>query len=497
MNKNKNFLGRLGDAIVGRIEGKGKTIPIENPIPGKKNVVVPAGRTSSPRVKDESYDLDRIRKETNIIKPEFTFDSIPILRKLYKHNEDVGSILMDLVQLTNTGHKIKFDNSVKPDLVDKMRKHISSRSKDWGSGVAGIDGMINKMIAQIWISGALSAEMVPARGLTNIDNIILLDAETIRFKLIKKTGRYHPYQMMKYFFGKEKQYIKLNSTTYKYYGLISDTDNPYGVPPFMTALSSLSTQKSMRANIDHIMNQMGLLGYLETKLDKPEQMADESDEAYKGRLKRLLEESKNNVLAGFKEGVVAGYMEDHEFTFHSTSKNLNGIPDLYNQNENQIANGLKSSSSFLGVGGGGTEQMLSIVFTKMLSQLKNVQLLLIRFLEELYTLELLMAGYSFKSLSVEFRASTITDDLKIQQGKEIKQRVLHNLWADGIIGQDSYADQMDYEKFDRKVTPPTPEGTVDKSDEEKVEKDKDKSDRKGRDKGNNQPKRKDTDPKER
>jgi len=496
MEKKENILIRLNEAI-SIIRGKRKEIKTENPIPNKKSVVIPAGRISSPRNNETSYSLDKIKKETDVIKPEFSFEAIPIIRKLYKYNEDVGSILVDLIQLTNTGHKIKFDNSVAPDLVDKMRSHIETRSNDWGSGVSGIHGIINKLIAQIWVGGALSAEIVPSRDFMNVDNIIIIDPETIRFKLNKKDGRYNPYQLLKYFFGFDKQYIKLNTNTYKYYGLIGDTDNPYGVPPFMTALKSLSTQKAMRDNIDHIMNQMGLLGYLEVLAEKPEQQADESDETYKSRLTSFLTDTKNNVLHGFKQGVVAGYEGDHTFTFHSTTKNLNGIPELFNQNENQIANGLKSSSTFLGVSGGGTEQMLSIVFTKMLSQLKNVQLILATFLEELYKLELLMAGYNFKNLKVEFKASTITDDLKIQQGREIKQRVLHNLWVDGIIGQEVYADSMDYQKPDRVVVPPEPNSNTDSSGKKKKEDDKDTSDRKGRDKKKNQPKRKDTETKKR
>jgi len=505
MKKRKNILHIVGDSFNNLYYGpaitsnrkKQKEVKVPSVIP-KKTITVPSGRISQPRPQDTGYGISALRKESNMVKPEFNFESIGTLRKLYKHNEDVGSVLMDLVQLTNTGHKIKFDQSVKPDMVDKMRKHLRERSKDWGSGTAGVHGIINKMIAQIWISGALSAEMVPARGLTHIDNVVLVDAETIRFKLRKKDGRYEAYQLLKYFTGFSKQYIKLNPNTYKYYGLISDTDTPYGVPPFMTALKGIGTQDMMKKNIDHILNQMGLLGYLEVNVEKPDQGGDESVPIYTKRLNKLLDETKENVQQGFLDGVVVGFKEDHEFNFQATTKNLNGVPDLFNQNENQIANGLKTSGTFLGLSGSGTEQMLSIVFTKMLSQLKNVQLLLSAFLEELYRLELVMAGYDFKSLSVNWNPSTITDDLKIQQATEIKQRIAHNLWIDGIIGQEAYADRMGEEKADRVVEPPPPAGyDTDSVKKEKKEGDKDKSDRKGRDKKKTQPKRKDTDTKKR
>lgn len=505
MAKDKNIFQRIGDGVEafrksysGTVANRRKTIKIPNPIPEKKSVTIPSGRSSSIQPQQDSYGIDALRSEIQMIKPDFAFDSIPVLRKLYKYNEDVGSVLIDLIQLTNTGHKVEFDNSVNPDLVDTMRKHLAERSKDWGSGVAGIDGIINRLVAQIWIGGALSAEMVPSRGVKSIENIIMLDPETIRFKATPKNGKYQPYQMLSYFAGFKKNFVKLNTTTYKYISLLGDTDNPYGVPPFMTAMKGIKTQGKMRANIDHIMDQMGLLGYLNVLLDKPDQNADEPDEAYESRLHKLLDGTKTNLMSGFKDGIVSGFKEDHEFEFNATTKNLQGVPDLFNQNENQIANGLKTSGTFLGLSGSGTEQMLSIVFTKMLSQLKNVQIIVSSFLRELYTLELLMAGYNFKSLHITFNPSTITDDLKIQQGREIKQRVLHNLWVDGIIGQDTYADKMGEEKYDRVVEPPPPGGyDAEDSKKQDVEKRKDESDRKSRDKKKTQPKRKDTSTKKR
>lgn len=44
------------------------------------------------------------------------------------------------------------------------------------------------------------------------------------------------------FFVKQQDYIKLNPETYFYVGMFNDTDEPYGVPPFMPALDSLKGQ---------------------------------------------------------------------------------------------------------------------------------------------------------------------------------------------------------------------------------------------------------------
>lgn len=476
-----------------RVAAKKKVVTTTDPVTS-----IPAGRVSKPHDTQGTGNLLHMGNNFNIVNPDFTLESIPLIRSLYKTNEDLGGVLFDLIQLTNTGHEIKFDQSLSGKAANAMRDHIKEKSKKWGYGTAGIDGLVNKMIAQIWIGGALSFESVPDNRLTGIKSLPLINPETIRFK-IKKSGDYEPYQKVKNAITFKQQYIKLNTNTYTYYSLYGDEDTPYGVPPFLTALSSLSTQKDMKKNINHILKQLGLLGYLEAKLAKPQQRADESETKYGERLVALLTEAKNNLTQGFLDGIVVGFDEDHEFEFNSTTKNLAGVKEVFDLNENQVANGLKTTGAFLGLDGRGGEGQLGIVFTKMLSQLKNVQDILSEALAKVYELELKLAGFDFKGLEVSFYPSTIADELKLWQGKEIKQRVLHNLWVDGIIGPDQYAYNMQYKKPFRKVTPPEPGGTDGSSAKKKEdrEKDKDKSDRKVRDKNNPQPKRRDTDTKSR
>lgn len=466
----------------------------------KTNVTVPAGRVSSPGQVFDDGLLTNMKGNLKIIKPDFLFDSIPLIRKLYKVNEDLGLALFDLIQLTNTGHTIKFSQNINPEMVNKMRAHLKKVSVNWHTGAAGIDGLINKWIAQIYIGGALSTEWVVNKRLTGIQKNVLVNPETIRFG-IKDDGTYKPYQKTSFLKGVFKEYIPLNENTYQYIALLNDEDTPYGVPPFLTALNSIGVQKSMKDNLAHIMDQMGLLGYLETKIDKPEQMENESQPAYYQRLKSLLSETKTNMIRGFKEGIVVGYQEDHEFNFHATTKNLAGVSDIFSMNENQIANGLKTSPSFLGVKSGSSESFLSIVFTKNLSQLKNVQQVLEQALQKGYELELMLAGFDYgDNIKVEFKPSTITDDLKTWQAKEIKQRVLRGMWIDRIISSEQYAEDMGYVKPHKVVEPPEPGSTNDASGQKKKEDreaDKDKSDRKSRDKNKTQPKRKDTDTKPR
>ncbi len=127
-------------------------------------------------------------------------------------------------------------------------------------------------------------------------------------------------------------------------------------------------------------------------------------------------------------------------------------------------------------------------------------------LEFLYSLELLLAGYSCKGVTVKFNSSTVTDEVKIQQAIEYKIRNLVTLYLAGTISLKDFANELGYVKPDQnklrvpiealasgsKVSTPSED-----EDKKKRKADKNKSGRKVRDKKNPSPKRKDTSTKER
>lgn len=466
-----------------------RTQPVNNEpiqIDKKKHVVTP-GRSSRPTFTGDSY-VD-LKGKTTFINPGFIADYIPVIRKLSWINPDLGVAVHDMVQLTNTGHRIKFDPEESPDQQKKMRMHLKTKRREWGDGVAHMTGLINKMITQIWISGALSVEWVVENDLSGIKHVALVNPETIRFRWDKSKLRFFPYQKQDQNTGSRlgEKYVKLNTNTYKYFGLNGDTDIPYGIPPYLTALNAIATQGEMDKNIRFIMRQIGLLGFAQLLMEKPGQNNGETDDQYKARLEQLLSQSKDNILDGIKEGVVVGYNEDHEFDFKSTTKNLSGVSDIYNMNEVQVANGLKMASEFIGTGGSGSETGINIIFTKMLSQLQNVQKIVAANLKHGYLLELRLAGFNVKNIEVEFETSTITDDLKFQQAQEYKIRNIYNKYKAGVIGMQQMADELGYDKPDAKE----PRAELDSSgaQKEKRQDQNDKSDKKTRDKAKPQPKK--------
>ena len=459
-----------------------------------KVVSISPGRVSEP---EQGTTWGLLKEQQELVTPSFREDIVPLIRDLYKINPDVGIALQDMFKLANTDHFIKFPYNTEKE-ADEMRKFLKDSRDQWGLFNSGFYGLVNKMLVQCLVGGAISVEAVPNRDLTNLSTVIFINPENVRFKR-RQDGVYHPYQKTTRTLRPDGL-VKLNPSTYFYAPIFNDTDEPYGIPSFMPSLDSIDGQYVMRNNFKHIMEQMGLLGFLEVKMAKPDKRGSESDQAYIARLNNNLRQLKRNVMEGMSDGVVTGYIDDHEFDLKSTTKNLTNVDKLWEMNQQSIANGLGVSGNIIGISNANTEGGAGILLSKLISQLRNVQYVTQNVIVKIYELALLLGGYNNKGCIVEFGASTVSDDLKVQQAQEIKIRNLKELYLQGIIGQDDYAWGMGYAK-PREKEPRIPielmAGKTKQEDKEKREDDKDKSDRKGRDKNKPNPKRADQNPKER
>ena len=471
---------------------------IENKAPDKDTSSIPPGRVSVPDDSSQGLVVS-LRDITNLVTPSFRSNIIPLIRDLYKVNPDMSIAIQDMFKLSNTGHTISFPNNTSEE-AKKMKEHLSMVSKRWSNYTAGINGLVNRFIVQCLTSGAISIEAVPNNKLDGISTIVFVNPENIYFRRLEN-GVYHPYQKNPYTILNDRpDFIKLNTETYIYVGMYNDTDEPYGVPPFMAALDSIKGQHDMRINFKHIMELMGMVGFLEAKMEKPPREPNESVQAYRARLNNTLVKLKKNMMGGLKDGIVTGYKEDHEFKLNSTTQSLQNLEKPWAMNQQSVANGLGINSNIIGVQTSNTEGGAGILLSKMISQLKNIQMLVSHILEFIYTLELRLSGFNNKGIKVEFGTSTISDELKVQQGLEYKIRNLQALYNQGIINQQQYAWAMGYEKPDQKEPRQINNDISDIEDSAKKQKreaDKDKSDRKTRDKNNPMPKRKDQDTKTR
>ncbi len=461
---------------------------------------LPTGRVSSSNFESS---FDSLKTSLQFVKEGYHKELIPILRKLLILNSSLSLAVIDSVQLCNPGFSIDFDSDTPPEQVQLMREHIRVVTKKWGAGTPGLHGLINKLMYQLFIGGANAVEWVIKNDLSGVDFMAMLKPEDIRIAY-STTNKYTFYQkptnVLKPLPGVSPDLIKLNPFTFQYYELINDLEEPQGIPPFVSALIDINTQTNILKNINTVADQYGLMGFLQLLLRKPSRMDGEGEKQYTDRLEALLTNAKASVISGLKSGVSTGYKGDHEFDFFSVSKESQGLSNLFDINHRMVANGLLTSPGFMGGATGGSETHINIIFTKMLSQMNNIQEVIKAIIEYGLWLELTLSGFKFKRVILEFQDSTITDALKSAQTEEINIRNSRILYADGQLSQGGYAHRVGLEKPDKKEprVPIDPDKIVsDKVSKDKVEKDKDTSDRTSRDKTKSQPARKDQDTKKR
>jgi hypothetical protein len=461
---------------------------------------LPPGRVSSPNVGQYKNYFDALDEGLVVVDLNFDRRAIPVIRKLVKVNPNYSQAVNSLIKLSNTGHKINFDDGVEPDMVDEMRRHLYRKKLEWSEGTAGMDSLINKMLAQALITGAVSNEWIPDIKKTGIRKLAFVNPEDVVFIYDRENDKFMPYQRLKDFSDLPKSYVttvygdmgfrKLNENTYKYYAINGDEELPYGYPPFMAALEATVRQSRMLENMDFIIDQFGVIGFLEALVNKPQRRENQTDAQYRDEMDKILTETKKRILNGYRDGVIVGFEKEHLFKFNAIPKTgIEAFKALFTENELQMLSGLLTDGSLLGRSYGTSETQITVVFTKMLSEIKNLQNIIKRNLEYGYSLELRLAGFKFEYLTVDFHSSTLTDELKLQQSKEIKLRNLRTLFRDGIISQETYADEMGYTKPDLDG-PRYLDSNIQEEEEarKKREAQKDESDRRSRDRNRPQPK---------
>lgn len=429
-------------------------------VPGEdRPVALPSGRSSIPHQPlGPGVILASLGSQFRVVNHPFIVQCIPVIRRLMMINPDISQAIHNIVTLGNTGHKVVFDKTVPLDQVIAMRQHLEDKKLDWAAGCAGMDGLVNKMFAQCLVGGAISNEWVVNKKLDGIDTVILVNPEDIVFTLEEGNVKYKPWQRIIGLAGYQTAYnapqtptglIPLNPYTYRYYALNGDTEVPYGFPPYLAALDRILAQIRMHTNIDYMTNQWGLLGFLSALIQRPEKIDGENDKAYENRLTALLTTAQERLMTGVKNGLVVGFKDDHEFEFNSFTQGVKDAIDIFKNNELMIGSGIKQDMTLLGRDYNTSETQITVVFTKLISELKNTQNMIRANLEFGYKLELTLAGFNFKYLKVVFNQSTLQDFLKFQQAEEIKIRNVLMKRLMGLISQDTAADELGYEEPDQ------------------------------------------------
>ncbi|CAB4185605.1 hypothetical protein UFOVP1492_28 [uncultured Caudovirales phage] len=441
---------RTGNAPITTDPNGQKTVVIDTdsgPMP------VSGGRTSVPE--GASTLAGFISEELSLITPDYQVELLRVLEHLAIYNPDVSYALDNIVQLGNTAFDVFFDGEgLTDDQILEMRQNLTSHEDRWYSHSGGLNSLRNDLLAQIALTGALSAEMVPDNSLQGIKKIVLVNPCTIRFSYNLQDDIYEPFQEGSAVVAKTGQSVvgmnRLNPNTYKYMAIRRFNENPYGIPPFLSALEAVAFEKYLLENYRHIIKKVGIMGFLSVVVNQPQKKPGQNDAQYQAEAQTYLNEVAKETEKGVAKGFVVGYKGSHDFDMKQVTQNTTGAQQIFKMNTEMKTAGLKQDPLMLGKNYSTTETIGRVILAKLSAQLQNYQGLMDKYLAEVFFVHLKLAGFDrLSKVTVESKKPLIGDELREQQAMREKVANFDSLYKQGIIGQSERAQALGYDEPDQ------------------------------------------------
>lgn len=461
MPKKKNKLSRdrnksiTDDKDILGLLVNGKTGVTNNPTPVNVDDIYPlptkGARSSLPF---DGLGFSGFVMDTIQISNEFRDELYDAMKKLAIWNGDVSYAVENIVTLANTEFKVYFGDDTDKELNVQMNAHLAAVQKKWYNYSDGTNALVNDLLSQLFINGALSAENIPNNSLTGIRKVDLVAPKNVVFVYDDKKDEYLPYQKGGNIMSSQAKLgtigmIPLNTATYVYKALRRFDSRPYGIPPILAALEGLSIERDMMCNFKSIIKRLGMFGFLQVLLQAPTKLPSESATAYQKRAATYLDTVAPELEKGFSNGIVVGFNGVHNFQVTGNNLNMSGTKDIYQLNDTIKMAGLKQDPMMLGRNFSTTETVGRVILAKLSKQVTNYQAVVAGFLEDLFMLELRLAGYNPSSIKVEFDKPIVSDQSKDEAAFAQRINNANMLYEGGVISQEQKAQMLGWDKPDQ------------------------------------------------
>jgi len=425
-----------------------KGTPDINTPQGNSMMPTAGGRSSVPQ---NSNLVGILLNEFAQISPGYQIEMLRACKNLAIWNADVSYAVENICQLCNTSYKITFENDIPETQVKEMLDLWDEQSRYVYAG--GDRALISDLAAQMYTTGALSAELVPDTTLSFLENVVLVDPYYIRFIYNPETTKYDAYQRIANGVGLNINFtegslglVKLNPLQYHYIALRRFADNPYGIPPILASFEGIEIEREMLDNVRHIVRKLGVFGFLSVMVNPPIRKQGESEDAFFARCQQYLNDITPMVEQGYASGIQIGFKGMQENKLEAAPANLAGVKDIFGVILELKMAGLKQDPLMLGRNFNVAETMAKVIMTKLTTQISAYQRVLASFMEYVIKMCLQLNGYEIGRVKVEFEPPMIADRLRDEQATraEIDNAIL--MRNAGFIEQDEAAQRLHLNK---------------------------------------------------
>lgn len=376
---------------------------------------------------------------------KFPVQMYDVLMDLTLSNPDLRQAVGHIVQLGNTGHLLSVAGGTDA-AIEGAVKRIRDQADVIFPWSAGVDGLINAFFAQIARMGATCVEWVPQANMKGIDKAFIIPISEIRWCVRPDGMGYYPVQVPKHFLGETtgpQAMIRLDVPTIHYANIEHLEGTPYAIPPMIAALEPIAIQRLMVKNIHNIVKKLGIMGLMTYKVEPPKPKPGEKEEVYQQRCLTYLANITEQLKGSFENGIAAGFKGAFEFDVAGVTGDARGIAEIFKMNEEQLFSAIGADPAMHGRTYSTTETYASVVYSKMISLLANIQRAVAHNLEFGWGLDLRLAGLP-ADIGVTFKASQALSNLQEAQAEMVEIANASALYQEGVIDQAEKARRLGY-----------------------------------------------------
>ncbi|MBZ0254909.1 phage portal protein [bacterium] len=216
----------------------------------------------------------------------------PLLRSLRDYIPDVSAGVWAWVRLCSTPMSRELSKGDEEQaaqaerILSELDERIFGGHRDQEPGV---EALMRALFLSAFTYGAFCGEVVLTPDRRRIEQFIVIDPATIRFRLDAETRRYLPYQLQS-----SGEQVALNPASFFYYGLDTDGLSPYGRSPLLALPLAVKLQQQMLQDMAKAQHNAGYPTF-HFKIKAAPQERGESPADYNKRLAQAMNDLRNEV----------------------------------------------------------------------------------------------------------------------------------------------------------------------------------------------------------
>jgi hypothetical protein len=364
----------------------------------------------------------------------------PLLRYLRDCIPDVSAGVWAWVRLCSTPQRVSFTggNETEQREAGRIVRRLDERIFEFDHmHQQGMDALVNSFFLSVFTYGAFAGEVVLKDDRSGIDKFFLIDPSSIRFKRYKTSRRLVPYQVTS-----DGEIIRLRESSFFYYALDADGNNPYGRSPLLSLPFVIRIQQQLLTDMAQATHNAGW-PTLHVSYQPPKKEEGESQQVYQARIQSHYEVLKKNMQEKHADSNFVT-LDSVNVKYVSPGGSAQKWSESLEAIAQQVIAGLHLAPFMIGRNYGTTQSWGLAQYRLMVNNAVSVQRGAKRMCEWLRNLELALAGSGVRS-EHHFETHHGLDVIDQARAFESRTKALMELWREGLIGDDQVRRVLDME----------------------------------------------------